>query len=96
MSLAVQAAALLPRAEGEAFTADIRTAAREFEAYFVAEMQRIASKPLMGETPFTGGRNARMYREQFHQEVARRAAQAGGIGLAEWIERRLAPQTEET
>ncbi|MBK7947272.1 MAG: rod-binding protein [Deltaproteobacteria bacterium] len=60
---------------------DEATALRNFEAYFLGEMMRIAAP----ENPtglFDGGQAGRMYREHFHQELARMVAESGGVGLA--------------
>lgn len=60
---------------------DETTALRNFEAYFLGEMMRIAAP----ENPtglFDGGQAGRMYREHFYQELARIVADSGGVGVA--------------
>ncbi len=78
------AAALAAREE-----VSLREVAREFEGLLIGQLMRQASAPLPGTSPLDGGSAARMYREQFFQEVARLAAERGGFGLAESIERQL-------
>ncbi|MBY0399080.1 rod-binding protein [Myxococcota bacterium] len=60
---------------------DEATALRNFEAYFLGEMLRIAA-PENPNGLFDGGQAGRMYREHFHQELARIVAESGGVGLA--------------
>ena len=67
----------------------LRDVAREFEALLVGELTRQAAKPLPGESLLDGGSAARMYREQFFQEVARLSAERGSLGVAEVLERQL-------
>ncbi len=94
MSLEVRAAALLQTSPQRPVDTSVRGAGREFEAYFVAEMLRAASRSPFGDSPLSGGASGRMYREQFQAEVARQAALAGGLGLAAWIEGRLETSEE--
>lgn len=79
------------RAEGKT---DEATALRNFEAYFLGEMMRIASP----ENPtglFDGGQAGRMYREHFHQELARTVAESGGVGLAASMAGQLTKPADE-
>ena len=68
--------------------ADEAAALRSFEAYFLGEMLRIAA-PKDSSGPLDGGQAGRMYREHFHQELARLIADHGGIGLAKALEGQL-------
>ena len=74
------------RAEGGA---DEATALRTFEAYFLGEMLRIAA-PKGESSLLDGGQAGRMYREHFHQELARIVAEHGGVGIADSLEGQLA------
>ncbi|MEZ4330193.1 MAG: rod-binding protein [Myxococcota bacterium] len=74
------------RAEGDA---DEATALRTFEAYFLGEMLRIAA-PKSESSLLDGGQAGRMYREHFHQELARIVAEHGGVGIADSLEGQLA------
>lgn len=70
---------------------DEATALRTFEAYFLGEMLRIAT-PKSESGLLDGGQAGRMYREHFHQELARIVAENGGIGIADSLEGQLARQ----
>lgn len=61
---------------------DEATALRNFEAYFLGEMLRIAA-PQNPTGLFDGGQAGRMYREHFYQELARIVADGGGVGVAD-------------
>ncbi len=62
--------------------ATLRTAARELEATFLAEMLKSAG---VGKTPeaFGGGSGEDQFGSLLRTEQARQMAEAGGIGLAE-------------
>jgi Rod binding domain-containing protein len=62
-------------------------AAERFEALFVAEMLKSAQRPAFGETLLSGGSAGAMYRDLFADELARRIAARGGLGLAQAIAR---------
>lgn len=64
----------------EAATPEV--AARQFEALLLGELLKRAQQPLFGETPLGGGAAGAMYRDWFADEVAKRMAAAGGLGLA--------------
>lgn len=68
--------------------ADEAAALRSFEAYFLGEMLRIAA-PKDSSGPLDGGQAGRMYREHFHQELARLIADHGGVGLATALDGQL-------
>ena len=88
---ALQALVALSKSE----TPSIREVAQEFEALLVGELTRQAGNPLPGTQPLDGGSAGRMYREQFFQEVSRLAAERGGFGIAEAIERQLSSAASE-
>lgn len=68
-------------------------ALKAFEAYFVGELLRIAA-PKSTSDLFDGGQAGRMYREHFHQELARLVAEHGGMGLATSLAGSLEPGGE--
>jgi flagellar protein FlgJ len=78
----------LGSANGQGKKADEAAALRSFEAYFLGEMLRIAA-PQDSSGPMDGGQAGQMYREHFHQELARLIADHGGIGLAKALEGQL-------
>ena len=59
-------------------------ALRVFDSYFLAMILKGGSQPLGGtDHLLDGGQAGRMYRDFFHQELARIVAERGNIGLAE-------------
>jgi flagellar protein FlgJ len=72
----------------------LREAAQEFETYFLSYLFKT-----MRETVPSGlfeNKAGQMFYSFYDQELARRAAEAGGIGLAAMIERGLEPQASTT
>ena len=63
---------------------DVRKAANEYESYFLAYLMK-----MMRKTVPKGSLTANPMGEAFHsfydQEIGKRAAQAGGIGLADFV-----------
>ncbi len=86
-----------PASVEKAYTAaprHLREAAQEFEAYFLSYLFKT-----MRETVPTGlleNKAGQMFYSFYDQELARRAAEVGGIGLAAMIERGLEPQSATT
>lgn len=79
--------------------ADGQKALREFDAYFLAQLLKSGNQD--GEDSlFDGGSAGRMYRDYFHEEVARVLAQQGSIGLSQELADKLekpgaeVPQTD--
>ncbi len=58
-------------------------AARQFEALLVGELLKRAQQPMFEEAPLSGGAAGAMYRDMFADEVAKRMAARGGLGLAD-------------
>ncbi len=76
------------RASGGGSREEIRKAAQEFEAYFVAYLMKV-----MRETVPKGilpSRAADHYSYFYDQEIGRLAAREGGLGLAKFLEENLA------
>ncbi|WP_447973773.1 rod-binding protein [Nitrospira sp. Kam-Ns4a] len=76
------------RASDGGSRAEIRKAAQAFEAYFVAYLMKV-----MRETVPKGilpSRAADHYSYFYDQEIGQLAAQAGGLGLAKFLEENLA------
>lgn len=73
---------------------DLREAAQEFEAYFIAQMLKV-----MRETVPTGlfeNKTGRLFYSFYDLELGRLAAQAGGLGLARLIETHYARNALES
>lgn len=81
---AATGAARPSRGEGPA---DIRKAAREFEAYFVAYLLKVMRETV--PTGLLGSQAADTYYYFYDQEIARLAAEGGGLGLANFLEEHL-------
>lgn len=73
-------------------------AARQFEALLVGELLKRAQQPMLEEVPLSGGAAGAMYRDMFSDELAKRMAARGGLGLADAMLRRAQapPPPEET
>lgn len=64
--------------------AELREAAEEFEAVFLAQLLATMSRGLVGEGPLGGG-DSDPFRNLLNQEVARTISRAGGIGVADTV-----------
>jgi Rod binding domain-containing protein len=73
-------------------------AAQQFEALLVGELLKRAQQPTFGEAPLSGGAAGAMYRDLFADEVAKRMAARGGLGLADAMLRSAgaSPPAQET
>lgn len=67
----------------------IRRAAEEFEATFLAQMLQPLFQGLSTDGPFGGGPSEGVFRSLLLDEYARATARAGGVGIAQAIEREL-------
>ncbi|PIR31717.1 MAG: chemotaxis protein chel [Alphaproteobacteria bacterium CG11_big_fil_rev_8_21_14_0_20_44_7] len=78
-----------PTVLSNAKRAEIRAAAEDFEAMFMAEMLR----PMFSQTseePMFGGSHAEdIYRSMMVDEVGKQVAKSGGIGIADQVEKSL-------
>lgn len=80
------------RAKGDS-PAEVRKAAREFEAYFVAYMMKVM-RETVPSGPFES-RAADHYHYFYEQEIGRMAAERGGLGLATFLEEHLVEHPPE-
>ena len=63
---------------------DLLKASQEFEAYFVSYMLKVMRETVpQGE--LTANKMGEMFYSFYDQEIGRRAAQAGGIGLSDYV-----------
>lgn len=67
----------------------IRQAAQEFEAIFLTNMMEEMFAGLEDEDPFGGDAGSSTWRSLQTEEFARVIAAAGGIGLADHVQRQL-------
>lgn len=68
---------------------DVRRAAEEFEATFLAQMLQPLFQGLSTDGPFGGGHSEGVYRSMLIDEYARAMARAGGVGIAAAVGREL-------
>ncbi|MCG8587846.1 MAG: hypothetical protein MJE66_01000 [Proteobacteria bacterium] len=59
-----------------------KQAAEEFDAYLVGVLLKSASQPLLGESLLDGGPGAKLYRDQYYEELARLAVERGDLRFA--------------
>ncbi len=87
------AAALSGDPRKAALAAKTRESAEQFEAVFLNTMfQQMFGN--VGNGPFNGGQGASMWRSFLTDEYAKSFAKAGGIGIADHVQRALLAQQE--
>lgn len=69
--------------------AKIRETAQEFESVFLNGMLEQMFEGVEEDGPFDSGEGGRIWRSLRTEEFARTISRAGGIGLAEHVERQL-------
>lgn len=87
-----QLAAIPLGAKGNA--AKARVLAQDFEAVFLNAMFSHMATAADGEGPFGGGTSVGIWRSFLTEQYAKSFASAGGIGLADHVERALLAQQE--
>lgn len=75
---------------------ELRAAAQEFEAHFLAQMMAPMFEGLSTDPPFGGGHSEEIYRSMLIDEYGREFARQGGLGLAEPIVAQLLRLQEAT
>ncbi len=68
---------------------DVRRAAEEFEAVFISQMLAPMFQGLESDELFGGGPGEDIYRSVLVEEYGKSIARAGGIGLADTIQREI-------
>lgn len=87
-SLSAAAAPAAPAAE-LAKRAKIREAAEQFEAQFLAIMLQPMFEGTDVEAPFGGGHGEEMFRSLMTDAMGKQMAKAGGVGLADVVQREM-------
>lgn len=68
-------------------TPELSDAGKAFESYLVGQILRDGSQPIVrGGFRLDGGPAGRMFRDLFHQEIARVVAERGSFGIAKLVE----------
>lgn len=89
LSLEMAKAGLSVTAPKAAAANDVDTAAREFEAVFIAQMMEQLFADVPTDGPMGGGSGERIFRSLMIQEVGKQMAAQGGFGLSEQVKREL-------
>ena len=63
--------------------------AQEFEAFFLGQMLQPMFEGLQAETPFGGGHAEKIWRTMMVDEMGKAMAEAGGIGIADQVQREI-------
>lgn len=72
-----------------ATAADARRAGEDFEAMFLSQMLSPIFDQIKTDGPFGGGSGESMYRSFMVDAVSRSMAKAGGIGIADQVQREI-------
>jgi Rod binding domain-containing protein len=96
ISAATAAANRRPRAPDASMSpAQLRNAARDFEAFYLARALEPMFEGLSSEAPFGGGMAEDMWRSLLIDEYGKAIAKAGGIGIADAVVRGLIDLQEQ-
>jgi len=63
---------------------DLRKASQEFESYFLSHMLKVM-RETVPKGVLTENKMGEMFYSFYDQEIGKRAAQSGGIGLSEYV-----------
>ena len=69
--------------------AQVRQTAEDFEAFFLGQMLQPMFANLDAAPPFGGGHSERIWRSMMVDEFGKSMAKAGGIGIADSIQREI-------
>jgi Rod binding domain-containing protein len=86
----------VPRTPAASMSPDqLRDAARDFEAFYLARALEPMFEGLSSEAPFGGGMAEDMWRSLLIDEYGKAIAKAGGIGIADAVVRGLVDLQEQ-
>ena len=88
-SLALQAGRSMPNLKGAKNAVRAREIAIEFEAFFLGQMMQPMFAGIGAEEPFGGGYAEKMWRTLMVDEYGKAMAKAGGIGIADSVQREI-------
>ena len=83
-----------PAGTMEAAERAAKKAGEEFEALFISEMLAPVFKNLKTDGLFGGGSGEEIYRSMLVQEYGKAVAKAGGVGIAESVQREILKMQE--
>ncbi len=78
-----------PSVRASASPERVREVAEDFEAFFVAQMLDYMFSDISTDGVFGGGPSEGLYRSMLNQEYAKSMVRAGGIGIADSVEREI-------
>lgn len=88
-TLALQAGKTAPQIEKGASPERIRQIAEDFESFFLGQMLQPMFASINPAPPFGGGHSEKIWRSMMVDEMGKSMAKAGGIGLADSIQREM-------
>ena len=68
---------------------EIAETAQAFEASFLSAMLQPMFSSLSTEAPFGGGKGEEMFRSFLTEAIAKQVAKAGGVGVADTVQREM-------
>ena len=87
--LAYQATKAIPKLGRADTEAQARKTAVEFEAFFLGQMLQPMFANIDTAPPFGGGHSEKIWRSMMVDEFGKSMAEAGGIGIADSIQREI-------
>jgi Rod binding domain-containing protein len=87
--LALQAGKTMPNTKGAMNAAKARETAVDFEAFFLGQMMQPMFANIGAEEPFGGGHAEQIWRTLMVDEYGKAMAKAGGIGIADQVQREI-------
>jgi Rod binding domain-containing protein len=69
--------------------AQVAKTAQDFEAFFLGQMLQPMFEGLQAEAPFGGGHAEKLWRTMMVDEMGKAMAEAGGIGIADSVQREI-------
>lgn len=68
---------------------EARKAAQDFEAFFLSQMTGYMFAGIRSDGPFGGGQAETIYRSLLNNEYGKAISRAGGIGIADVVQREI-------
>ena len=84
-----QAGKSLPTINKNVNAEKIRQTAIDFEAFFLGQMLQPMFANINPEPPFGGGHSEKIWRSMLVDEMGKAMAEAGGLGIADSIQREI-------
>ena len=87
--LSLQAGKKAPAISKNVSVEKVRQTAVDFEAFFLGQMLQPMFANINPEPPFGGGHDEKIWRSMMVDEMGKSMAEAGGIGIADSIQRAI-------